>query len=426
MGQVVGGPAPGSPDLKKIVKDREPRQLFWVVKNGIGMTGMPAFGYVDDKEIWTIVAFVAKIAAVSPEDFKAWSAPTQWYRGWVERQRNPPYESCRGITMKLRRRTFLRLAATGAALPVVPRAALAQTYPTRPVRWIVPYPAGGATDLVSRLMGQWLSERLGQPVIIDNRPGGGTNIATQAVVSSPPDGYTLLFTASTHTINVSLQQLPFNFLRDITLVSGLAELPLVLDVSPKLPVKDLTEFVAYAKANPGKVNVASFGAATISHLAIEFFKATTGVDVVHVPYRGGAQIMADLISGRSRPRSNSLPRLAAAHQERRDPRARAALGRALIGAARPAGGERDHPGAGGAHVLRHRRAERDAAEIVGRLNKEINAGLANPAIKARFADVGGTAVIMTSAEANAFVKAQTEKWAKVIKDRPASKRNKDR
>ena len=189
------------------------------------------------------------------------------------------------------------LAGLAAALPVVPRAAIAQNYPTRPVRWIVPYPAGGATDLVSRLMGQWLTERLGQPVIIDNRPGGGTNIGTQAVVSSPPDGYTLLFTASTHTINVSLQQLPFNFLRDITLVSGLTELPLVLDVSPKLPVKDLKEFVAYAKANPGKVNVASFGAATISHLAIEFFKATTGVDVVHVPYRGGAQIMADLISG---------------------------------------------------------------------------------------------------------------------------------
>src|SRR5688500_336987 len=195
--------------------------------------------------------------------------------------------------MKLPRRKFLGLAATAAAVPVLPRAARAQTYPTRPVRWIVPYPAGGATDLISRLMGHWLTERLGQPVVIDNRPGGGTNIGTQAVVSSPPDGYTLLFTASTHTINVSLQQLPFNFLRDITLVSGLTELPLVFDVGLKLPVKTLGEFVAYAKANPGKVNVASFGSATISHLAIEFFKVTTGVDVVHVPYRGGAQMMTD-------------------------------------------------------------------------------------------------------------------------------------
>src|SRR5688572_910694 len=174
--------------------------------------------------------------------------------------------------MNLPRRKFLRLAGAAATLPVLARPAIAQTYPTRPIRWIVPYPAGGATDLIARLIGQWLTERLGQPVIVDNRPGGGTNIGTQAVVSAAPDGYTLLFTASTHTINVSLQQLPFNFLRDITMVAGLAELPLVMNVSPKLPVKTLAEFVAYAKAHPGKVNVASFGAATISHLAIEFFK----------------------------------------------------------------------------------------------------------------------------------------------------------
>src|SRR5262249_15373231 len=146
------------------------------------------------------------------------------------------------------RRKFLRLATAAAALPALPRMAIAQNYPTRPVRWIVPYPAGGATDLISRVMAQWLTERLGQPVIVDNRPGGGTNIGPQAVVNSAPDGYTLLFTASTHTINVSLQPLPFNFLRDITLVAGLTELPLVLDVSPKLPIKNLKEFVAYAKA----------------------------------------------------------------------------------------------------------------------------------------------------------------------------------
>jgi tripartite-type tricarboxylate transporter receptor subunit TctC len=199
--------------------------------------------------------------------------------------------------MKLPRRKFLGLAATAAAVPVLPRAARAQTYPTRPVRWIVPYPAGGATDLISRLMGQWLTERLGQPVIIDNRPGGGTNIGTQAVVSSPPDGYTLLFTASTHTINVSLQQLPFNFLRDITLVSGLAELPLVMDVSPKLPVKDLKEFVAYAKANPGKVSYASPGFSTQPHLLGEMLKLTTGADIVHVPYKGSAPVLTDLIAG---------------------------------------------------------------------------------------------------------------------------------
>jgi tripartite-type tricarboxylate transporter receptor subunit TctC len=318
--------------------------------------------------------------------------------------------------MKLPRRKFLRLAATAAALPTLPRVAAAQTYPTRPVRWIVPYPAGGATDLISRLIGQWLTERLGQAVIIDNRPGGGTNIGTQAVVSSPPDGYTLLFTASTHTINVSLQPLPFNFLRDITLVSGLTELPLVMDVSPKLPVKDLKDFVAYAKTHPGKVNVASFGAATISHLAIEFFKATTGVDVVHVPYRGGAQIMTDLMSGQIQAAVDSLPS-SLPHIKSGAIRALALLSaerssvlpdvpvaseiipglevRTFSGVGAPAGTPR---------------------EIVERLNKEINAGLATPAIKARFADVGASPVIMTSAEANAFVKAQTEKWAKVIND----------
>jgi tripartite-type tricarboxylate transporter receptor subunit TctC len=318
--------------------------------------------------------------------------------------------------MNQRRRTFLRLAATAAVLPAVSRPATAQAYPTRPVRWIVPYPAGGATDLISRLMGQWLTERLGQTVIIDNRPGGGTNIGTQAVVSSLPDGYTLLFTASTHTINVSLQPLPFNFLRDITLVSGLAELPLVMDVSPKLPVKDLKEFVAYAKANPGKVNVASFGAATISHLAIEFFKVTTGVDVVHVPYRGGAQIMADLISGHIQAAVDSLPS-SLPHIKSGAIRALAILSaeRSSVLPDLPAASElipgldvRTFSGVGVPSGT--------PPEIIERLNKEINAGLANPVIKARFADVGGSPVIMTSAEANAFVKAQTEKWAKVIKE----------
>jgi len=295
-------------------------------------------------------------------------------------------------------------------------AASAQTYPSRPVTLIVPYPPGGATDLISRLMGQWLTERLGQPVIIDNRPGGGTNIGTQAVVGSPPDGYTLLFTASTHTINVSLQQLPFNFLRDITLVSGLTELPLVMDVSPKLPVRTLGEFVAYAKANPGKVNVASFGAATISHLAIEFFKVTTGVDVVHVPYRGGAQIMADLISGQIQAAVDSLPS-SLPHIKSGAIRALALLSaeRTPVLPDVPTASEiipglevRTFSGVGVPSGT--------PPEIIERLNREINAGLANPTITARFADVGATPVIMSSAEANAFVKAQTEKWAKVIKE----------
>lgn len=316
--------------------------------------------------------------------------------------------------MKLARRKFL--CGIAAALPATSRATFAQTYPSRPVRWIVPYPAGGATDLISRLMAQWLTERLGQPIVIDNRPGGGTNIGTQAVVNSPPDGYTLLFTASTHTINVSLQQLPFNFLRDITLVSGLTELPLVMDVSPKLPVRNLKEFVAYAKANPGKVNVASFGAATISHLAIEFFKVTAGVDVVHVPYRGGAQIMADLISGQIQAAVDSLP------SSLPHIKSGAIRGLALLSAERtsvlpdlPVASEivpglevRTFSGVGVPSGT--------PLSVIERLNKEINAGLANPTIKARFADVGASPVIMSSAEANAFVKAQTEKWAKLIRE----------
>jgi tripartite-type tricarboxylate transporter receptor subunit TctC len=317
--------------------------------------------------------------------------------------------------MKFPRRRFLHLAAAAAALPALPRPAIAQTYPTRPIRWIVPYPPGGATDLIARLIGQWLTERLGQNVIIDNRPGGGTNIGTQAVVSSPPDGYTLLFTASTHTINVSLQQLPFNFLRDITLVSGLAELPLVLDASLKLPVKNLSEFVGYAKANPGKVSIASFGSATISHLAIELFKIRTGVDVVHVPYRGGAQMMTDLISGQIQAAVDSLP------SSLPHIRSGAIRGLALLSAARssvlpdlPVAKEsiadfevRTFSGVGVPSGT--------PSGIIERLNREINAGLADPKIKARFADVGGSAVIVSSDEANAFVKAQTDLWAKVIK-----------
>ena len=294
--------------------------------------------------------------------------------------------------------------------------AIAQTYPTRPLRWIVPYPAGGATDLIARLIGQWLQERLGQPVIIDNRPGGGTNIGTQAVISAAPDGYTLLFTASTHTINVSLQQLPFNFLRDITMVAGLAELPLVMNVSPKLPVKSLAEFIAYAKAHPGKINVASFGATTISHLAIEFFKVTTGANVVHVPYRGGAQIMADLISGQIDAAVDSLPS-SLPHIKRGAIRALAVLSaeRSAVLPDLPAANEiipalevRTFSGVGAPSGT--------PPEIVARLNKEINAGLADPTIKARFFDAGASPAIVTSAEASAFVKAQTEKWAKVIKD----------
>jgi tripartite-type tricarboxylate transporter receptor subunit TctC len=317
--------------------------------------------------------------------------------------------------MKLLRRQFLQLtAATAAALPAASRIALAQTYPTRPVRWVVPYPAGGATDLVARLVGQWLSERLGQQFVIENRPGGGTNIGVQAVVNAPPDGYTLLLFGSTQAINAQLyENLPFNFLRDITPVNGLVTMPMVLEVNPKVPVKTVAEFIAYAKANPGKVTVASFGAGTISHLAIELFKSTTGVEIVHVPYRGGAPLVTDLVSGQvqaafdalpsSLPhvRSGALRPLALTFRSQVLPDVPAISDTVAgyevstwVGVGVPAG---------------------TPAAVIDLLNREVDAGLAHPPIKARLAEVGATPVVFTPAAFRAYVEAETEKWAKVIK-----------
>jgi len=316
----------------------------------------------------------------------------------------------------LPRRRFLRLAGAAAALPAVARVAGAQAYPSRPIRWIVPYPAGGSTDIIARLVAQWLSERMGQSVVIENRPGGGTNIATQAVANSPADGYTLLFTASTHTINVSLyQSLPFNFLRDITMVAGLTELPLVLEVNSSVPAKTLAEFIAHAKANPGKINIASFGAATISHLAIELLKTTAGIEMVHVPYRGGAALMADLIAGEVQAAVDALPN-SLPHIKAGSVRALALLPTARSPAVPDVPLARETiPGFEVSTFSGVGAPTGTPREIIDRLNREINAALADPAIKARFADVGAMPIVFTPAEANAFVVAQTEKWAKVIK-----------
>ena len=318
--------------------------------------------------------------------------------------------------MTLQRRRFLRLAGAAVALPALARVAAAQAYPTRPIRWVVPYPGGGSTDLIARLVGQFMSDRLGQPVVIENRPGGGTNIATQAVANAPPDGYTLLFTASTHTINVSLyQSLPFNFLRDITMVSGLTELPLVLEVNKSVPAKTLSELIAHAKANPGKINIASFGAATISHLAIELLKTTAGIDMVHVPYRGGAALIGDLIAGQVQAAVDALPN-SLPHIKSGTVRAIALLPTARSPAvpdvplARETISELEVSTFSGVGV-----PTGTPREIIERLNREINAALADPTIKARFADVGAMPIVFTPAEATAFVTAQTEKWAKVIK-----------
>jgi len=316
--------------------------------------------------------------------------------------------------MKLPRREFLRLAAATAACPAASPFALAQTYPTRPVRWIVPYPAGGATDLVARLIGQWLSERLGQQFVIENRPGGGTNIGVQAVVNSPPDGYTLLFFGSTNAINTTLyEQLPFNFLRDIAPVAGLVALPMVLEVNPSVPAKTVAEFITHAKANPGRISVASFGAATISHLAIELFKSTTGVEMVHVPYRGGAPLVTDLISGQVQAAFDALPS-SLPHIRRGALRALALTFRSDVLPDVPAISD-TVPGYEVSTWLGLGVPTGTPPAVIELLNREVNAGLADPAIKAKLAEVGATPVVFTPAAFRAYVEAETEKWAKVIR-----------
>jgi tripartite-type tricarboxylate transporter receptor subunit TctC len=318
--------------------------------------------------------------------------------------------------VKLPRRNFLHLAAGAAALSAAPCIALAQAYPSRPVRWVVPYPAGGTTDLVARLMAEWLTARLGQQVIIENKPGGGTNIGVEAVVNAPADGYTLLFTLATNVINPSLyKSLPFDFQHDIAPVAGLAELPLVMEVTPQLPVKTVPEFIAYAKANPGKINFASFGSRTISHLAIVLFANAAGIDVVHVPYPGGGPMVIDLIGGRVQAGIDALPN-SLPHIKAGTIRALAMLSTAR-NAALP-----DVPSVSetipGFEVKPWTAVgvpTGTPTDIIDRLNREINAGLADPGIKARLAEVGGTPLIYTPDELRALIARETEKWARVVK-----------
>ena len=206
------------------------------------------------------------------------------------------------------RRRFLHLAAGAAALPFAPHVARAQAYPVRPVRIVVGFPPGGAADIIARMMGQWLSERLGQPFVIENRPGAGGNIATEAVVRAAPDGYTLGQVGANNTINTSLyDKLNYNFIRDIVPVAGLFRLPLVLEVNPSVPAKTVPEFIAYAKANTGKLNMSSYGSGTASHLAGELFKMMTGVDMIHVPYRGSTPALTDLLAGQVQVAFDSVP-----------------------------------------------------------------------------------------------------------------------
>jgi tripartite-type tricarboxylate transporter receptor subunit TctC len=318
--------------------------------------------------------------------------------------------------MKLPRRNFLLLSAWAAALPAASRVTRAQAYPTRPVRLIAPFAPGGAFDILARLMGQWLSERLGHQFVIDNRPGGGSNIGTEAVVRAPPDGYTLLIVGSYNAINATLyDKLNFNFIRDIAPVAGVLRGPYVLAVNPSVPAKSVPEFIAYAKANPRKLNMASPGTGTGGHIASELFKMMAGVDMVHVPYRGGGPALTDLLGGQMQVyfpttvgsieyiRAGRLRALAVTTATRSD----ALPDIPTVAEFLPGYEASGWSGVGAPKAT--------PAEIVEKLNKEINAALADPKLKARLADVGGTVLAGSSADFGKLIAAETEKWGKVIK-----------
>jgi tripartite-type tricarboxylate transporter receptor subunit TctC len=318
--------------------------------------------------------------------------------------------------MRVPRRRFLYLAAGAAALPAASRIASAQTYPTRPVRIVVGYAPGGGTDLVARLMGQWLSERLGQQFVIENRTGAATNIGTEAVARAPADGYTLLLAHTANAINATLyEKLSFNFIRDIAPVAGIMRVPNVMVVNLSLPAKTVRDFIAYAKANPGKINMASGGAGGPDHMSGELFKAMTGVNMIHVPYRGLSPALSDLLGGQVQVVFSSLP---AAIEYIRAGKLRAL---AVTTATRFEGAP-DIPTMGdvvpgyeasqwyGVGVPRN-----TPAAIIEKLNKEINAGLADPKLKAQLADLGGTMLPGSAADFGKLIAEETEKWAKVVK-----------
>ncbi len=318
--------------------------------------------------------------------------------------------------MLIPRRRFLRLAASTAALPAVARAASAQAYPSRPVRMVVGFAAGGPVDIVARLMAQWLSERLGQQFVIENRAGAGGNIATEAVANAPPDGYTLLLLSAANTVNVTLyERLSFNFLRDIAPVAGIVRTPNVMVVAPSFPAKTVPEFVAYARANPGKLNMGSAGNGTSQHVAGELFKMMARIHMVHVPYRGAAPALADLFGGQvhvmfgTTPtsieyiRAGKLRPLAVTTTQRWDGLPDVPTISDFVPGYEASGwfglgAPRDTP-----------------AEIVGTLNRAVNAGLTDAKLRARLEGLGGTVLTGSPAEFGKHLAAETEKWARVVR-----------
>jgi tripartite-type tricarboxylate transporter receptor subunit TctC len=317
--------------------------------------------------------------------------------------------------MKLQRRTFLHLAAGAAALPAVSRIARAQTYPTRPVRLIVGVPAGGPPDILARIMGQWLSERLGQPFVIENRPGAGTNIATEAVVRAPADGYTLLQVTSSNAQNASLyDKLNFNFIRDIAPVASIYRSTGVMEVNPTSPAKTVPEFIAYAKANPGKINMASSGTGNLTHVSGELFKVMAGIDMIHVPYRGTPSALTALFAGQVQVMFDLL---ATSIEHIRVGKLRAL---AVTTATRsellpdiPTVAE-FVPGYEASGWQGIGAPRNTSTEIIAELNRQINLALADPKMKVRLADLGGTALPGSPADFGQLIAEETEKWAKVV------------
>jgi len=318
--------------------------------------------------------------------------------------------------MNLPRRRFLHLAAGAAALPALPRIARAQAYPSHPVRVIVPFTPAGDTDLVARLIGHWLSERLGQPFIIENRPGAGTNIGTEAVVRAPADGYTLLLASPPAAINATLyDKLNFVFLRDIAPVAAVIRAPFVMEVNPSVPAKTIPDFIAYAKANLGKLSMASAGVGSGPHLAGELFKVMAGVNVIHVPYRGQGPALTDLLTGHVQLYFAGIP---SSIQYVRAAKLRAlAVTTAMHSEILPDIPSLSEflPGYEASFWGGFCAPKGTPVDIVDKLNKEINAGLADPMIKARIADLGATALPGSPADFGRLIAEETEKWGEVIR-----------
>ena len=318
--------------------------------------------------------------------------------------------------MKLPRRHFLFLPAAAATLLAGSRIARAQAYPTRPVRLIIGYPPGGSADITARLIGQWLSERLGQPFIIESRPGASTNIATEAVVHAPSDGYTLLLVAPANAINATLyEKLNFDFIRDIAPVAGLIRFPNIMQVNPSVPAKTVPEFIAYAKANPGKLNMASAGNGSTTHVSGELFKMMTGVSMVHVPYRGAAPALTDLISGQVQVTfENPLASIEFIRAGKLRALAVTTAARSEVLPDLPTVGD-FVPGYEASAWYGVGAPRETPDEIINKLNKEINTILRDPKSKARLADLGASVIPGSPSDFGKLIADETDKWAKVVK-----------